>query len=119
MVEIAALVAVAGAVVVPIQLSHRSGIAAGTQIQVDDAITPKGLRTGSVRLPSGDLTITVTDPETHFPTDADPYGDAAPDRVARSGRWVAVGWVLRSLQLPTAQALVLGRAPVQFLTLTR
>jgi hypothetical protein len=72
-------VAVAAAIVVPIQLSHRSGIAAGTRVEVQDASTPAGLRSGSVRLPSGDLTITVTDPPTHFPRDADPYGDAELD----------------------------------------
>ena len=111
---VAVAVAVAVAVIVPIRLSQRSGVAPGTQVQVDDGIALKGLRTGSVRLPSGDLTITVTAPQTHFPADADPYGDAELDRVARSGRWVAVGWTLRSLQLPTAEALVLGRAPTQF-----
>jgi hypothetical protein len=89
----AVVVAAAVAIGVPVRMAHRSGAAAGTQLQVDDHAAVSG-RTGSVLLPTGALAITVTGPETHFPSDADPYGDVSADRVERSGRWVGVGWAL-------------------------
>jgi hypothetical protein len=110
-VVVAVLVVAIG---VPVWRSVRSGDPAGTRVQADDTEPLPGARTGSVLLPTGELTVSVSRPATHFPADADPHGAAEPDRVERGGRWLAVGWALSPLKLPTAQLLVLGRTPAQF-----